>query len=416
MRQLYSIALYLLVPFVLIRLLWRARRQPAYLKHLGERFGSYALPSAKKVIWLHAVSVGEARAAQPLVVALLKTYPQHPIVLTYMTPTGRQTGVELFGRSVVHAYLPYDLPGSTERFLNHFSPSLGVLLETEIWPNLINNCKRRSLPLILANARLSQKSLQKYQRFAPLIGAAVRNLSTIAAQTSEDARRFTTLGATAVVTTGNLKFDINPPAADLLMGATWRAQWSGQRPVFLVASSRDGEEALILSTLRQVNIPHLLTVITPRHPQRFTEVATLINTHGFTYQRRSLNSIAGPEIDIILGDSMGEMFAYYAACDVAFIGGSLLPFGGQNLIEACAVGKPVLLGPHTYNFSQASENAIASGAAQRVANAQELAQSVELLLKNPARRNNMSEAALNFAAEYQGATAKVMKLIKNYLD
>ncbi len=415
-RLFYSLALYLILPFALVRLLLRARQQRAYLNHWSERFGYYTAQATSPVIWLHAVSVGEARAAQPLVSALLRTYPTYQLLLTYMTPTGRQTGIELFGDSVRHSYLPYDLPGSTRRFLRHFQPKLGIMMETEIWPNLIDYCKQRSIPLILANARLSIKSLQKYQRYLPLFRPALRALSAIAAQTIHDANRFKALGAEAVVVTGNLKFDVTPPTASLALGDSWRATWCRGRPVFLAASTRDGEEALILAALREIDVPELLTILVPRHPQRFAQVAALLTSQGLAFQRRSLNSVAAPDIKVILGDSMGEMFAYFAACDVAFIGGSLLPFGGQNLIEACAVGKAVLLGPHTYNFSQASEDAIASGAALRVRDELELALTVSALLKNPARLKDMSEAGLKFAAKHQGAAVRLMQLIKTYLD
>ena len=416
LRFFYSLALYLLLPFALVRLLVRARRQRAYLNNWGERLGYYAAQPVSRVIWLHAVSVGEARAAQPLVLALSAAYPQHRLLVTYMTPTGRQTGIELFGDSVCHAYLPYDLPGSTQRFLRHFQPKLGIMMETEIWPNLIYYCKQRSIPLILANARLSLKSQQKYQRYLPLFRPALRSLSAIAAQTIHDANRFTALGAAAVSITGNLKFDVTPPLASLTLGASWRATWGRDRPVFLAASTRDGEEDLILAALRKIDVPELLTILVPRHPQRFSEVAALLTSQGFAFRRRSLNSVARPDVKVILGDSMGEMFAYYAACDVAFIGGSLLPLGGQNLIEACAVGKPVLLGRHTYNFSQASEDAIASGAALRVGDEHDLAQAVAALFKNPSRLKDMGEAGLKFATQHQGATLKVMDLIKTYLD
>lgn len=411
-RLFYSLALYLILPFALVRLVLRARQQRAYLNHWSERFGYYTAQATSPIIWLHAVSVGEARAAQPLVSALRRTYPTYQLLLTYMTPTGRQTGIELFGDSVRHAYLPYDLPGSTQRFLRHFQPKLGIMMETEIWPNLIYYSKGRSIPLILANARLSLKSQQKYQRYLPLFRPALRALHAIAAQTIHDANRFRTLGAATVTVTGNLKFDVTPPATSLALGESWRATWGKDRPVLLAASTRDGEEALILAVLHKIDVPELLTILVPRHPQRFSEVAALLTSQGLAFHRRSLNNVAGPDIKVILGDSMGEMFSYYAACDIAFIGGSLLPFGGQNLIEACAVGKAVLLGPHTYNFSQASEDAIAGGAALRIVDEHDLAQTATGLFKNPARLKDMREAALKFATKHQGATAKVMQLIK----
>ncbi len=408
----YTLLLYALLPAVLLRLAWRARRQPAYLKQIPERFGFYRQKAARPLIWLHAVSVGETRAAVPLIKALQNRYPGHQILLTHMTPTGRETGEALFGADVLRCYLPYDYPGAVARFLGHFKPQIGVLMETEIWANLIHGCTQRQIPIYLVNARLSEKSFARYRRFAELTRASLGGLSAIAAQTGDDAARFAALGAANVTVAGNIKFDIEPPVAQLTLGNTWRAGYGEARPVLLAASTRDGEEEMLLDVLDQISVPSLLTVIVPRHPQRFDEVAALMARRGIRFQFRSDDAAITAETRVLLGDSMGEMFAYYAACDIAFIGGSLLPFGGQNLIEACAAGKPVLIGPHTYNFSEAAELAIAASAAIRINDAGELARAVQRLLKDRVMLARMAEAARVFSTAHQGATKRVLELLR----
>ncbi len=414
-RIAYTLLLWLLLPYIFFHLLWRARKQPEYLRHIGERFGFYTQRVSQPVIWLHTVSVGETRAAATLVQRLQTRYPNHQILLTHTTPTGRATSEQLYGDTVMRVYLPYDYPFAVRRFLHHFQPEIGVLLETEIWFNLIQACKATDIPLLLLNARMSEKSARGYGRFATLTRRALGELSGIAAQTEADAERLKTLGAAEASVMGNLKFDIEPPAAQLQLGAVLRQRFGAERPVFLAASTREGEEALLLEALKQVDIPGLLCVIVPRHPQRFDDVARLFRQNHFSLQRRSENRLIAPETRIVLGDSMGEMFAYYAACDVAFIGGSLLPFGGQNLIEACMVGKPVLIGPHTYNFAQATAMAIAAGAALQVNDAGELAAQLTRLLKDPDPRARMSETGLAFARGNRGATDTAIHLIEAYL-
>ncbi len=408
----YTLLLYALLPLVLLRLVWRARRQPAYLKHIPERFGLYGQKTTRPLIWLHAVSVGETRAVAPLITALQDRYPEHQILLTHMTPTGRETGEAIYGDDVLRCYLPYDYPGAVARFLEHFQPKAGVLMETEIWANLIHGCSQRHIPLYLVNARLSEKSFARYRRFAELTRTSLGELSAVAAQTRDDAGRLLELGAANVTVTGNIKFDIVPPAAQLELGRAWRTGYGEGRPVLLAASTRDGEEDMLLNALEQITVPALLTVIVPRHPQRFDEVAALIEHRGIRFQRRSDDIVTAPETRVLLGDSMGEMFAYYAACDIAFIGGSLLPFGGQNLIEACAAGKPVLVGPHTYNFSEATELAIAAGAAIRVRDIGEFTQVVRRLLMDRAEVTRMAGAALAFSRAHQGATKRTLELIR----
>lgn len=423
-RRLYALLLWLLLPVVLLRLLGRARRQPGYRRHLAERFGFYPKPpppQAKegwgegKVIWLHAVSVGETRAALPLVDALLAQYPSHRILLTHMTPTGRATGEDLYGDRVQRAYLPYDYPFAVRRFLRRFRPAVGLLLETELWPNLIAGCREARVPLLLVNARLSEKSARRYARLPGLSRESLRGLAAVAAQTEADAERLAALGAPSPAVVGNLKFDIPPPAGMLERGRELRRLLGENRPVFLAASTREGEEALLLEALQQAGNRDFLTVIVPRHPQRFDQVAGLLAKHGLSFQRRSENRPVPAETRVVLGDSMGEMFAYYAACDAAFIGGSLLAYGGQNLIEACAVGVPVLIGPHTFNFARASDLAVAAGAALRVRSAEELLRETAALLGDPERRRIMGEAGKAFAARHQGATGRIMELLARFL-
>jgi 3-deoxy-D-manno-octulosonic-acid transferase len=415
MRRLYTLLLYLLLPYILLHLLWRARRQPEYLRHIGERFGFYRARPAAPLIWLHAVSVGETRAAAPLVARLQSRYPGHKILLTHMTPTGRETGKQLFGDQVLQCYLPYDFPFAVKRFLDHFRPEIGLLMETEIWFNLVRTCKKIEMPLLLVNARMSEKSAGKYMWFETVSRQSLQALAAIAAQTDADARRLAKLGAPTVTITGNLKFDMVVPPSAIERGNALRTQFGAERPVFLAASTRDGEEVLILQATSKLQIPGLLTVLVPRHPQRFGQVAEILTKLGIRFQRRSEDRPIATETQVVLGDSMGEMFAYYAACDLAFIGGSLLPLGGQNLIEAAAVGKPVLVGPHTFNFAEATELAIQAGAALRVADATELAEVVRDLLATPERIKAMSVAALTFAERHRGATERLMALIEPYL-
>lgn len=411
-RLLYTLALYLLVPGALWHLWRRSRRQPEYLEHVGERFGRYSFEVDGPVIWIHAVSVGETRAAEPLVKALAERHPDHRILLTHTTPTGRATGEQLFGDRVSRAYLPYDLPFAVNRFLDHFQPRAGILMETEIWFNVAHACAARDIPLFLVNARLSARSARGYGRLAVLTKAALRSLRGIAAQTEADAERLTALGAGSIEITGNLKFDVAPSAEMEARGRELRSLFGSSRPILLAASTREGEEALVLDAFEQIDITGMLLVIVPRHPQRFDEVARLLDARGLKWQRRSTAEPVSADTRIVLGDSMGEMFAYYGACDVAFIGGSLLPLGGQNLIEACAMGKPVLIGPHTFNFSEATDLAVDAGAAIRVADPAQLATQATRLLNDESLRNAMSTAAAAFAATHRGATVRTLQLIE----
>ena len=410
-RLLYSLLLYLAAPLLLLRLLWRGRRQRAYLRHIPERFGFYADAGKQRYIWLHAVSVGETRAVEPLVRALQAQYPQHRILLTHMTPTGRETGVSLFGDSVTRCYLPYDYPGATRRFLEHFRPEAGLLIETEVWPNLIAAGVSCGIPLHLINARLSERSLRGYRKVGALACDALRGFSLIAAQTEADATRLQALKAARVVVTGNLKFDVDPPAQQVATGVELK-RTLGSRPVLLAASTREGEEELLLDGVRRSGLQGALLIIVPRHPQRFDTVATMVAERGLHMQRRSAGGPVDAATDVLLGDAMGEMFMYYAACDVVLMGGSFLSYGAHSLIEPCAAGKPVIIGSSTYNFAEATDAAVAAGAALRVDDmARGLAAAFELA-GDAARCQHMGEAGLAFTAAHRGAASRVLELIQ----
>ena len=422
MRGLYTAAWTLALPLVLGRLLWRSIREPGYRHHIGERFARYpGRVPGWHTIWVHAVSVGETRAAEPLVDALMAAYPDSRIVLTHMTPTGRETGKALFakhGARLVQCYLPYDTPGMVMRFLRQFTPRICILMETEVWPNLIAGCNERRIPVTLVNARLSERSLRRGRKFGTLMTDAAAGIALVAAQTEADAARVRSLGAPKVEVTGSIKFDVVAPQAALDTGA-WLRGRIGARPVLLCASTRDGEESLILDAWKALLVrpAGMLLLIVPRHPQRFDEVAALAAARGLRVARRSQlgEEGAGAGVEVLLGDSMGEMFAYYAACDIAFIGGSLLPLGGQNLIEACALGKPVLIGTHTFNFLQVSDDAVAAGGALRVHGPAELVQQAVALIGDDAARREMGERAFAFANQHRGATARTVALLKPHI-
>jgi 3-deoxy-D-manno-octulosonic-acid transferase len=409
LRGLYSALLTLLIPFALIRLWRRGRKQPAYREAWAERFGVYRTKAPGPLIWIHAVSVGETYAAQPLIRALQGKYPNRRILLSHMTPTGREAGRALFGESVTQCYLPYDLPRAVRAFLRHYRPLMGVLMETEIWFNLSAACHRESIPLFLVNARLSERSAQRYTRARALTAEALQNYAGIAAQSEDDAQRLLSLGARAVAVVGNMKFDGVNPSDVLELGRAMRVRFGDSRPVLLAASTRDGEEEIVLDAL--VGLPEVLCVIVPRHPQRFDAVADLLARRQVPFQRRSADENISTATRVVLGDSMGELSAYYAACDIAFVGGSLLPFGGQNLIEACALGRPVLIGPHTFNFSAAAELAVKAGAAIRIHNAAELGARVGELLADFGRARQMGEAGVRFCLAHRGATERTLQLL-----
>ena len=400
MRALYTVALRLALPLILLRLWWRGRREPGYRRHVHERFGMYTGEKPGKAVWVHAVSVGEARAAAPLVRELKRRLPDHAVVMTCTTAAGRETLAQVYGDAVVATFLPYDYPESVHAFLERFRPRLGVLMETELWPNLLAQCERRRIPVALANARMSEKSAHGYRRWRALTAPAIRSLAVVCAQSEADAERLRALGARQVEVTGNLKFDATPDEAQLSAGREWKRKVG--RPVLLLASTRDGEEKLLLQHLPRGDF---LTVVVPRHPQRFDEVAALVQS------RKTQTALPPPSHHVYLGDTMGEMAFYYGACDVAVIGGSFMPLGGQNLIEALAAGVPVVTGPSMFNFAEATRLAVAAGAAAQAPDARSAMLQAVQLLGDAERRAAMSAAGTNLCRAHRGATGRHLELL-----
>ena len=424
-RWLWRIAL----PFALLRLWWRGRKEPGYRQHVGERLGFYRpRPNPDRpLLWVHAVSVGETRAAQPLVDALLARFPHHAVLLTHMTPTGRRTGAEFAAQRngrIIQAYLPYDLPSAVDRFLRHFQPRLGLLMETEIWPVLIERAYAAGVPMVLVNGRLSARSHRRTARLGEAARQTYAQLAAVLAQTPDDADRYRSLGVPRVRVTGNLKFDITPHVDQIMTGRALHDALRG-RSAWVAASTREGEEALLLDAwlahrAQHVGRRHPLLILVPRHPQRFDEVAQMAERAGVRVVRRSAMSVSAAGVadaagladaDVLIGDSMGEMALYYAAGEVAFIGGSLLPLGGQNLIEACAVGTPVVIGPHTFNFAQATRDAVTAGACVQVEDAPAVMRVIDTWLSDADARESASRAALAFAATHGGATARTVEAV-----
>jgi 3-deoxy-D-manno-octulosonic-acid transferase len=400
-RTLYTVVLRLLLPFVLARLWLRGRREPGYREGVSERFGVYRGEKPDKLVWVHAVSVGEARAAAPLVRALAARLPDHRILITCTTAAGRETLKQVYGDSILAAFLPYDFPEAVQAFLAHFSPVLAVLMETEVWPNLLAGCAARGVPVVLANARLSEKSARGYLRLRSLARPAFASLTLVCAQSEADAARLRSVGARRVEVTGNLKFDVGPDPEQLAAGRAWRAAIG--RPMLLLASTREGEEQMLLEELKADR--NLLVVIVPRHPQRFDDVAPM------TQSRRTRQPLPLPEHRLYLGDTMGEMPFYYAACDVAVIGGSFAPLGGQNLIEALACGSPVVVGPSMFNFAEATRLALEAGAVLQAANAAEAVKLAVSLLHDARLRRAMSAAGRKLCQTHRGATERHLKLL-----
>jgi 3-deoxy-D-manno-octulosonic-acid transferase len=420
MRFLYSLLWFLALPLLPLRLWWRGRGEPGYRARIGERFGFYGDNDGRRrgpVLWVHAVSLGETRAAVPLIDRAKRAFPGATVVMTHMTATGRAAGHELFGERVVQAWLPYDVPFAVRAFLAHWKPRAALIMETELWPNLVALADRAGVPVYLVNARMSERSARGYARVRSLTRPMLSALAGIAAQTDADAARFEALGARAPVVTGNLKFDLDVPAAALAMGRELRLRLGETRPVWLAASTREGEEALILAALEARPLPaEVLTMIVPRHPQRFDAVAEMLRQRGMPFARRSDNGLVPSDVRVALGDTMGEMLGYCAAADIAFVGGSLVPLGGQNLIEPIAVGTPVLVGPHTFNFNDATAGAIAAGAALRVSDADALVAAVRALLADPERRSAMGSAARAFHAAHRGAAERLWRWLEPALE
>jgi 3-deoxy-D-manno-octulosonic-acid transferase len=407
-RYLYSTLLWLSTPLYLLKLLLRSIREPLYRRDLPGRLGYGKQHARRDCIWIHAVSLGETRAAEALVEAMRALDPHMALLLTHGTATGCEAGAQLMRPGDMQAWLPLDTPGAVKRFLDRHQPSLGVLMETEIWPNLVHYAGVKGVPIVLANARLSERSLKKGERFRALMRPAVAGLDQSLAQTEEDAFRLRKAGARQVRVMGNLKFDMTPPPRLVARGLHWRQNMT--RHVVLAASTRNGEEWPLLEAWLKVPVPRPLLLIVPRHPQRFEEVAQLVTRSGLHLRRRSGFSDKPPrdalDADVWLGDTVGEMPMYYGMSDTALLGGSFAPLGGQNLIEAAACGCPLIMGPHTFNFTQAAQMAKAAGAAHRVQNMEEGVKAAVVLAMD-ARRNDWVQRAFSFAASHRGAAQRM---------
>ncbi|MFA5938969.1 MAG: lipid IV(A) 3-deoxy-D-manno-octulosonic acid transferase [Sinimarinibacterium sp.] len=418
MRIVYTVLLYLLTPFVLLRLLWRSRELADYRHRIGERFGFVPSPAQPVAVWVHAVSVGESLAALPLIRALIERHGKGRVLVTTTTPTGSARVREALGDQVVHVYAPYDLPDVVARFLGRMRPQRVVVMETELWPNLFRALARRRVPLIIANARLSPRSFKGYGRVRGFAAATLADCTHVAAQSDADAQRFRDLGAPAarVSTMGNIKFDQAVPDAQIAAGRTLREGLGAQRAVWVAASTHEGEEEAVLAAHRQLlaSRPDALLILVPRHPQRFDAVARLIEKSGVSHARRSqltTTADAGATVSVLLGDSMGEMFMYFAAADVAFVGGSLVPVGGHNVLEPAQLAKPVLFGPHMHNFIAARDLLLEAGGGQQT-DADGLAAAVSALLADGERREAMGRAGQAAVAANRGARDRLLALIE----
>lgn len=419
MRILYSLLLYLLTPVVLLRLLWRSFRAPAYRRRWAERFGFFTAPQLKQVIWVHAVSVGEVQAALPMIQHLQGVYPDHDLVVTTMTPTGSERVQKLFGDEVFHVYAPYDLPCAVSRFMRRIQPRIAIVMETEVWPNLFHACHARGVPIVLANARLSEKSYLGYRKIARLSRPALQKISCIAAQEEADAARFKQLGVAdgQIQVTGSIKFDINISASLREEAQALRRLLGNGRAIWIAASTHEGEEEQVLEACEQIrkSIPDALLILVPRHPDRFNRVASLCEKQGFRFARRSENELCSPETEIYLGDTLGELLLLYAASDVAFVGGSLVNVGGHNLLEPAALGIASVIGPISYNFAEITRRLLELGGSLQVSDAEQLAATIELLLRDANLRHAMGEKARGFVEQNRGALNQLNKIIADTL-
>ncbi len=418
-RFIYTLTLYLLTPFVLYRLAARGFKYPGYFARWRERFGFFPDPGIQDSIWIHAVSLGEVNAALPLIEALMLRYRDSKFVITTVTPTGSDRVLQLFGSRVFHVYLPYDMTSAVKRFLDRVRPRFAVIMETEIWPNLFMTCANRHIAIVIANARLSERSLRGYWPIQPLVRRAIRCASFIAAQSASDGERLRALGAPEprLAVVGNLKFDMVVPPGLRERGIAFRVAAGGARPVWIAASTHEGEELIVLRAHATVlrRFPDALLLVAPRHPERFKPIAVACRGYGFRTATRSEDRGANAACQCFVADSMGELIEFYAAADVAFVGGSLVPVGGHNLLEPAALALPVIVGPHTFNFEEVTENLIGARAALRIADGEALGASVVRLLSRDAERRSMGEAARAVMQRERGAVARTMAIVEDVL-
>jgi 3-deoxy-D-manno-octulosonic-acid transferase len=421
LRSVYTALLYVFAPIALAATALRGVRDPAYRDRLSERLGFTRVlqGSDARPIWVHAVSVGEVQAAVPLVRLLLKKYPQRPLLITTATPTGAQRVRALFSDSVRHAYLPYDLPGAVRRFLDRVRPAIAIVMEREIWPNLFSECRRRSVPVLLASARISERSAVRHQKFASLFGEALASNVKIAAQTIQDADRYRAIGARDVEVTGNVKFDIEAPVAAKQSGAALRAEQFAQRLVWVAGSTHEGEEDQVLAAHRLVTQqrPDALLILVPRHPNRFDAVRSWLKTQPVTFVSRSRGEQVTSATSVLLADTLGELMMFYAAADIAFVGGSLIAtIGGHNLLEPAVLERPVLVGPHNFNAPDIAQLMFESGAARQVNSPEQLAQAILELASKPELRARMGRQGSEMVAANRGALERVVAFVEARLQ
>jgi len=420
LRYIYTLAMFLVTPLLVLRLLARGVRSRPYHRRWPERFGFFDAPGFSGSLWVHAVSVGEVNAAEPMIKALRRDYPNAPLVITTVTPTGTARVHQLFGDSVFHVYLPYDLPYSVSRFLKKIRPRLALIVETEIWPNLYFACRKRGIPLMIVNARLSERSLRGYKPLRALLRSALRCVSLIAAQSRTDAARYRLLGADPqqILVIGNMKFDMPIPDGAVAEGAAMREHWGVRRPVWIAASTHEGEELAVLEAHLQVlkRLPDALLLLAPRHPERFRAVEHAVRSLGFTVATRSADRVPSASHQVCVIDAMGQLMPFFAASDVAFVGGSLVPIGGHNVLEPAALSVPVLVGPHTFNFEEITSSLIHQGGAARVPGVDRLGPEMLQLLLDAGRRGRMGQAAQQVFERERGAVQRIMQLIDAQLQ
>lgn len=420
MRYCYTWLFALAIPFILLRLAWRGYKAPAYWQRWNERFGFYRINSTQNVIWLHTVSVGEVEAATPLIKILAKHYPQNKILLTTTTPTGSARVTANFSDAVEHVYLPYDLPSIIGRFIKHFKPAIAIILETEIWPNLYRGCMLNNIPLTLVNARLSDKSMAGYRLLPSLIKQTLTGVHKIAAQTDADRARFIALGVKTakVQTTGNIKFDLDIPRTILQQGQMLRQMIFCDRLVWIIASTHQGEEEIFLKlyTHLKKQFPALLLVLVPRHPERFTTIKNLCNQHRLKTILRSSNMPCHNDTDVYIGDTMGELKLLYVAADISFVGGSMVPIGGHNVLEPAALGVPVMFGSFMENFKSIANGLLAQDAAVQCHNKEEIIQTFCQLATDKQRLQQLVERGKKFVLQNQGALQRVSTILVHMLD
>lgn len=415
----YQVLLYLIQPMIWLRLLLRSRKAPAYRKRWAERYGYCTGKVRPSGIMLHSVSVGETLAAIPLVRALRHHYPYLPITMTTMTPTGSERVQSAFGKDVHHVYLPYDLPGSIKRFLDQVDPKLVIIMETELWPNLINVLYQRHIPLVIANARLSSRSAAVYKKIGGFVRNILHRITLIAAQNQEDGDRFVEIGLkrSQLTVTGSLKFDISVTPELAARAVTLRRQWAPRRPVWIATSTHDGEERILLAAQRKLleKHPDLLLILVPRHPERFSTAKDLVQKAGFSYILRSRSEIPSGSTQIVIGDTMGELMLLYGIVDLAFVGGSLVERGGHNPLEAAAHAIPVLMGPHTFNFNDICAKLSQAKGLITVADIDSLVKEVETLLTDEDYRRYYGRHAVEVLYQNQGALQRLLQLLEPHL-